>query len=93
MCIVNALPDKPWNWYHLSANLSVATSENLLKYPNKPWEFTTLDTNPSVPLEFIKKYINKPWSGLFNNEFDYDRDLFKRTFLKNKDEMDEILDN
>ena len=31
------------------------------KYPNKPWNWNRLSSNPNITMEFIEKYPDKPW--------------------------------
>jgi hypothetical protein len=36
------------------------------KYPDKPWDWRTLSSNPSITPEFIEKYSDKPWDWGIN---------------------------
>jgi hypothetical protein len=35
--------------------------EIIERYPNKPWKWYYISSNPNITTEFIEKYPNKPW--------------------------------
>jgi hypothetical protein len=45
--------DKPWNWYHISANPNIRW-EDVIQNPNLPWKFEYLSRNPNITWEIIK---------------------------------------
>jgi hypothetical protein len=36
--------------------------EFIEKYPDKPWNWNRISTNPNITMEFIEKYPDKPWN-------------------------------
>ena len=45
--------------------------KDVLKNPDKPWNWYGLSYNPNITIEFIEKYLDKPWNWrqLINNLF------------------------
>ena len=36
--------------------------EHVEKYPNKPWNWYEISSNPNITMEFVEKYPDKPWN-------------------------------
>ena len=92
LCIVDSLPNKPWDWKGLSSNTGVFNDKKANLTKPRKWSFQELSNNPALPLALIEKYINRAWPSLFNNEFDYDNNLFEKKYISDKEEMDTILE-
>ena len=57
--LLEKFPNKPWNWYWLSRNPSVATWEIVT---DKPWDWRTLSRNPNIATwKNIKDNSSFPW--------------------------------
>ena len=52
--VVQANPDKPWNWSGLSYNVAW---EVVQANPDKPWDWSCMSNNLSITGEFVKILI------------------------------------
>jgi hypothetical protein len=59
--IVQANPDKPWDFVWLSANPNI-TWEIVQSNPDKPWNYDALSTNLNITWEIVQSNPNKPWN-------------------------------
>ena len=50
--IVQANPDKPWNWWGLSLNPSI-TWDIVQANPDKPWIWWGLSENPNITWDIV----------------------------------------
>ena len=75
-------PDKPWNWYWLSANPNI-TMEIVAANPDAPWDWSWLSANPNITWEIVKANPDKPWnySRLSWNRFDFDLQLKRKRII------------
>ena len=78
MDIVEANPDKPWDWDGLSANPNI-TMDIVEANPDKPWDWDGLSANPNITMDIVEAKIDKPWNwyGLSSNMFKKDKEIFK----------------
>ncbi len=60
MEIIEANPDKPWNWDVFSCNPNI-TMEIIKANPDNPWDWWMLSHNPNVTMEIIEANPDKPW--------------------------------
>ena len=60
MDMVNAYPDKPWDWYGLSRNPNI-TMDFIETKSDKPWDWDGLSRNPNITMDFIEANLDKPW--------------------------------
>ena len=58
--IVQANPDKPWNFKMLSQNPNI-TWEIVQANPNKPWRFFWLSGNPNITWEIVQDNPDENW--------------------------------
>ncbi len=58
--IIQANPDKPWNWYCISYNPSIAW-DNIQANPDLPWNWYCISYNPNITPQIIKDNLDKPW--------------------------------
>ena len=68
--LLKLFPNKPWDWYGLSANPNVTwaiVEANL----DKPWDWDWLSANPNVTWAIVKANPDKPWNWdeLSGNKF------------------------
>ena len=56
-------PGKPWYWSVLGqSNLKVNIIKKLLElFPDKPWDWELLTTNPNIDYDYIKDHPEFPW--------------------------------
>ena len=53
----------------------------LEKYPEKPWNWSSISSNPNITTKFIKKNIDKiNFTGLSYNKFTYQNRLNEQTY-------------
>jgi len=65
--IVQANPDKPWNYDCLSRNPSI-TWEIVQENPDKDWDYEYLSQNPNITWEIVQLNPNKPWNYEYLSE-------------------------
>ena len=53
-------PDKPWNWYWLSANPNI-TMEIVAANPDAPWDWSWLSENPNITWEIVAANPDAQW--------------------------------
>jgi hypothetical protein len=61
MEMIQAHPEKPWNWNRISANPNV-TMEMIQAHPEKPWDWDFISDNPNLTMEMIQAHPEKPWN-------------------------------
>jgi hypothetical protein len=61
MDIVEANPDKPWNWSGLSSNPNI-TMDIVEANPDKPWDWSGLSLNLNITMDIVKTNPDKPWN-------------------------------
>jgi hypothetical protein len=60
---IDRLPEKSVfrsKFYDLSLNINI-TTDILLKYPEKPWDWSSISMNPNITFDFIFANLEKPW--------------------------------
>ena len=62
--ILEAFPEKPWNWEKLSRNPNI-TMEFVSHHLDKPWIWKYLSSNPGIKMEDISQHMDKPWNWLY----------------------------
>ncbi len=81
--IVQANPDKQWNWYGISQSPNI-TMDLVQANPNKPWNWKGLSCNPNITLDIIYSNLDKSWdwAGLSSNTFAKNKQQFieRKTF-------------
>ena len=58
--IVEANPDKPWDYGQLSINPNI-TWDIVEANPDKRWNYSWLSANPNITWEIIQANPDKPW--------------------------------
>ena len=78
MDIVEANPNKPWDWYELSRNPNI-TMDIVKANPNKPWDWYDLSKNPNITMDIVEANPNKPWDWqwLSRNKFTKEKEMFE----------------
>ena len=61
MEIIEAHPDKPWDWEGISCNPNL-TLEFIEAHSEKPWNWHGISRNPNITMEFIEAHPEKPWN-------------------------------
>ena len=67
--------EKEWSEYYW---------EFVLKYPDKPWDWSGISCNPNITMEFIEKNFDNPlvWYWISLNPFNYEKELFIEKRMK-----------
>ena len=66
------------NYYQMEIQLLEQQAKNIVfihlmnlieKYPDKPWDWRVISSNPNLTIEMIEKYPDKPWNwkGISHN--------------------------
>ena len=64
MEIIEAHPDKHWDWASISQNPNI-TMEMIEAHPNKDWCWYVISSNPNITMDFIERNIDKiDWINL-----------------------------
>ena len=58
--IIEAHPDKSWNWYCVSQNPNI-TWEIVQANPDRPWKWGDMSKNPSITWEILQANPDKDW--------------------------------
>ena len=58
--IIQANPDKPWNWWAISMNPNI-TLDIIQANPDNPWDWSCISMNPTITWEIIQGNPDKPW--------------------------------
>ena len=58
--LLEAFPDKPWNWWELSENQNI-TLDYALSNPDKPWDWGRLSFNPNNTIDDVMSHLDKHW--------------------------------
>ena len=55
--------------------------KDIEKYPEKPWNWNCISSNPNITIKFIEKNIDKiNFTGLSHNKFTYQNRLNEQTY-------------
>lgn len=57
---IQILPDKPWNWWVISANPNI-TWDIVQLYPEKDWDYYSLSKNPNITWEIVQANPTCAW--------------------------------
>jgi hypothetical protein len=49
-------------WFCLSCNLSTVTIDNLVAYPDEPWDWDCVSDNSNITMRDIIAHPEKPWN-------------------------------
>ncbi len=81
--IVQANPDKRWNYSVLSVNPNI-TCEIVQANPDKPWSYNYLSENPNITFEIIRTNTDIEWEydSLSLNTFALEKKNFFRKKLQ-----------
>jgi hypothetical protein len=81
--IVQANPEKPWNYESLSENPNI-TWEIVDANPQIPWDFHLLSMNPNISFDVVEQNPQIPWSyhNLSVNTMDNVKDKFIQSRVK-----------
>ena len=60
MKLIEANPNKHWNWQAISRNPNLIM-EIIEANPDKPWNWQAISRNPNITMEIIEANPNKPW--------------------------------
>jgi hypothetical protein len=56
---IEAHPEKDWNWFDISSSMDIQVIESDLERSNPlPWDWTGISMNPTITIEFVKKYLD-----------------------------------
>src|SRR6476620_4828583 len=72
--LIKKFPDKPWNWYGISTNITMdIINANL----DLPWDWCGISRNENITMDIIKDNIDLPWnwSEISKNHFNYQKKL------------------
>jgi hypothetical protein len=58
--IVQQNPDKPWDWFGISANPTLSWGF-IQKNPDKPWDWCFISENPNITWDIVQQNPDKPW--------------------------------
>ena len=91
--IVEANPDKPWDFDELSGNPNI-TWEIVEANPDKYWTSNGLSWNPNITWSIIETnpYENWDWNGLSQNIFKKEKEQFERRIKYQKYVRENIQD-
>ena len=71
--LIEANPDKDWDWYEISRNRNL-TMEMIEANPDKPWDWEGISMNSNLTMEFIEANPDKRWDcgefGISINSFE-----------------------
>lgn len=59
--LINAYPNKPWNWTILSRNPNI-TMDDVLARPDKAWNWGSLSLNPNITIKIVLEHSTRSWN-------------------------------
>ena len=77
--LLEAFPDKPWDWDYISRNPNI-TMKDILEHHEFPWDWDYISRNPNITLKDILEHPDKPWNWqwISCNKFEKHPTLIKR---------------